>query len=72
MKEEVSSRISYAEFLVILEDCIKTFMSFLEADKETPCEMFRAFTNKKTISVDQNHLFLIKRAHRKVIKLIIS
>ncbi|KAH7658504.1 Ribosomal protein L34Ae protein [Dioscorea alata] len=64
-KEEVSSRVSYAEFLVILEDCIKTFMSFLEADKETPCEMFRAFINKKTISVDQNHLFLIKRAHRK-------
>ncbi|KAJ0962724.1 hypothetical protein J5N97_027846 [Dioscorea zingiberensis] len=66
MKGNGNLRISYAEFIQILEDCIETFMCFLKADKESHCEMFRALIKKKTMAVDQNHLLLMKRTNQKV------
>ncbi|XP_074571297.1 uncharacterized protein LOC141827863 isoform X2 [Curcuma longa] len=61
-KEEM---VSSAELLAILEDSIRTFMIFLEADKETPCQMLKALIKKKTSSVDPNRLHFLKKANKK-------
>ncbi|XP_042431587.1 uncharacterized protein LOC122017933 isoform X1 [Zingiber officinale] len=61
-KEEM---VSPAELLAILEDSIRTFMIFLKADKETPCQMLKALIRKKTSSVDPNRLHFLKKANKK-------
>ncbi|KAJ8455980.1 hypothetical protein OPV22_034896 [Ensete ventricosum] len=61
-KEEM---ISSTEFSGILEDAIRTFMDFLKADKENPCQMLKAFIKRKSSSVDPNLLRLLKRANKK-------
>ncbi|KAH1234183.1 hypothetical protein GmHk_09G026457 [Glycine max] len=63
----IHSKISSASFLVIMEDGIRTFMSFLKADKEKPCLILAAYfrRNRKHL-VDPTLLRLIKKKKMKV------
>ncbi|KAG2664528.1 hypothetical protein I3760_16G086100 [Carya illinoinensis] len=60
------SRISSAEFLTIMEDGIRTFMNFLKADKQKPCQIISAFfrRNRKG-SIDPTLLNLMKKVNQK-------
>ncbi|KAJ8493571.1 hypothetical protein OPV22_015292 [Ensete ventricosum] len=61
-KEDV---ISSTEFLAILADVIRTFLSFLQADKENPCQMLKAFIKRKSSSVNSKLLYVLRRATKK-------
>ncbi|XLR66219.1 hypothetical protein S83_016891 [Arachis hypogaea] len=69
-EDGLDTRISSASFLVIMEDGIKTFMSFLKADKERPCQILASyFRRNKRALVDPTLLRLIKKVnHKKKIK----
>ncbi|TKY44713.1 structural constituent of ribosome [Spatholobus suberectus] len=60
------SKISSASFLMIMEDGIRTFMSFLKAEKEKPCQILAAYfrRNRKPL-VDPTLLRLIKKVNQK-------
>lgn len=61
------SRISSAAFLMIMEDGIRTFMNFLKADKEKPCQKLKAFFRRnRRGSVDPVFLQLMKKVNKKV------
>ncbi|KAK7271253.1 hypothetical protein RJT34_26992 [Clitoria ternatea] len=62
----IHSKISSASFLIIMEDGIRTFMSFLKADKEKPCQALTAFfrRNRRHL-VDPTLLHLIKKVNQK-------
>lgn len=61
------SRISSEDFLLILEDGIRTFMNFLKADKEKPCQVISAFFRRnRRGSVDPTLLHLMKKVNQKV------
>ncbi|XP_010471463.1 PREDICTED: uncharacterized protein LOC104751248 isoform X2 [Camelina sativa] len=67
-KEECfRSRISSASFLMIMEECIRTFMNFLKADKEKPCQkIIKAFFGRsKRGSVDPTLVHLMKKVNTK-------
>lgn len=64
-KEDSDAKISSAEFLLILEDAIRTFMNFLKADKRSHCQILRSFFKKSQTSVDPTLLRLIKKAVKK-------
>ncbi|KAJ4973373.1 hypothetical protein NE237_006547 [Protea cynaroides] len=65
-EEGFGSRISSAKFLRIMEDGIRTFMNFLQSDREKPCQILTAFfRRKKCNSVDPTHLHMVKKANRK-------
>ncbi|XP_058088625.1 uncharacterized protein LOC131235457 isoform X2 [Magnolia sinica] len=59
------AKISLAEFLIVMEDAIRTFMNFLKADKKKPCQILRALLKKKQSSVDPTLLHLIKKANKR-------
>ncbi|BAU02789.1 uncharacterized protein HKW66_Vig0122940 [Vigna angularis] len=62
----VQSKISSASFLTIMEDGIRTFMSFLKADKEKPSQIFAAyFRRNRRPLVDPTLLRLIKKVNQK-------
>ncbi|XP_027925217.1 uncharacterized protein LOC114182529 isoform X2 [Vigna unguiculata] len=62
----VQSKISSASFLMIMEDGIRTFMGFLKADKEKPCQIFAAyFRRNRRPLVDPTLLRLIKKVNQK-------
>ncbi|GAB2225394.1 hypothetical protein Droror1_Dr00006186 [Drosera rotundifolia] len=62
-EEKPSSRIPSASFMVILEDAIRTFMWFLEADHASHCQLLAAiFRRNGRRSVDP---VLIRMARRK-------
>ncbi|KAJ8773102.1 hypothetical protein K2173_028279 [Erythroxylum novogranatense] len=64
--EGLSSRISSAAFLTIMEDGIKTFMTFLKADKEKTYQLLRDFFRKKRRgTVDPALLRLMKKVNKK-------
>ncbi|KAL5544776.1 hypothetical protein UlMin_008560 [Ulmus minor] len=64
--EGLESRISSPAFLIIMEDCIRTFMNFLKADKEKTCQILAAFFKRKRRgSVDPILLHLIKKVNQK-------
>ena len=63
------SRISSPSFLMIMEDGIRTYMNFLKADKERPCEIVASFfKRKKRAAVDPTLLQLMKKVNQKVSK----
>ncbi|WOK97737.1 hypothetical protein Cni_G06445 [Canna indica] len=62
-KEEM---ISSTEFVSILEDSIRTFMSFLKADRKNPCQVLKAMIKKKRSLVDPNLLHFLKRDNKKM------
>ncbi|XP_077243926.1 uncharacterized protein LOC143884308 [Tasmannia lanceolata] len=64
-KEDNNTKISSAEFLIVLEDAIRTFMNFLKADKENYWQIFRTLLKKNQSSVDPTLLHLIKKTNRK-------
>ncbi|XP_050375935.1 uncharacterized protein LOC126793448 isoform X2 [Argentina anserina] len=65
-EEGFGSRISSAAFLMIMEDGIRTFMEFLKADKEKPCQKLSAmFRRKRRGSVDPTLLNLMKKVNQK-------
>ncbi|KAG1334780.1 hypothetical protein COCNU_03G008990 [Cocos nucifera] len=57
--------ISSTEFLIILEHAIRSFMNFLQADKESCCQMLKSLIKNKLSSVDPTLLHLLKKANRK-------
>ncbi|ESW24750.1 hypothetical protein PHAVU_004G156800 [Phaseolus vulgaris] len=60
------SKIPSASFLIIMEDGIRTFMSFLKADKEKPCQIFAAcFRRNRRPLVDPTLLRLTKKVNQK-------
>ncbi|XP_020212210.1 uncharacterized protein LOC109796811 isoform X2 [Cajanus cajan] len=62
----IHSKISSASFLMIMEDGIRTFMSFLKADKEKPCQILAAyFRRNRRHLVDPTLLRLIKKVNQK-------
>ncbi|GAA0141228.1 hypothetical protein LIER_02420 [Lithospermum erythrorhizon] len=61
-----STRISSDAFLAIIEETIRTFMSFLEADKENRCQIIAGFFKKKgRSSADPTLLLLLKKINKK-------
>ncbi|OIW11953.1 hypothetical protein TanjilG_02160 [Lupinus angustifolius] len=61
------SKISSPSFLMIMEDGIRTFMSFLKADKEKPCQILAAyFRRNRRGLVDPTLLRLMKKKKMKV------
>lgn len=67
-EEGFRSRISSASFLMIMEECIRTFMNFLQADKEKPCQkIIKAFFGRsKRGPVDPTLVHLMKKVNTKV------
>jgi hypothetical protein len=52
---------------MIMEDGIRTFMNFLKADKEKPCQKISAFFRRgRRGSVDPTLLQLMKKVNKKV------
>lgn len=52
---------------MIMEDGIRTYMNFLKADKEKPCQIVASFfKRKKRASVDPTLLQLMKKVNQKV------
>ncbi|CAH2067146.1 unnamed protein product [Thlaspi arvense] len=66
-EEGFKSRITSASFLMIMEECIRTFMNFLKADKEKPCQkIIKAFFGRtKRGSVDPTLVHLMKKVNTK-------
>ncbi|KAL0801760.1 hypothetical protein Bca101_056936 [Brassica carinata] len=66
-EEGFKSRITSAAFLMIMEECIRTFMNFLKADKEKPCQkIIKAFFGRnKRGSVDPTLVHLMKKVNTK-------
>ncbi|EXB56917.1 hypothetical protein L484_019962 [Morus notabilis] len=65
-EDGLGSRISSPDFLIIMEDCIHTFMNFLKADKENPCKFISSlFKRKRRGSVDPTLLHLMKKVNQK-------
>lgn len=68
--ECMNLKISSASFLVIMEDGIRTFMSFLKADKEKACQIIAAYFRKNQRGlVDPTLIRLMKKINQKVIKI---
>ncbi|XP_015882966.3 uncharacterized protein LOC107418785 isoform X1 [Ziziphus jujuba] len=62
----LGGRISSAAFVTIMEDCIRTFMNFLKADKENPCQVLKnLFKRKRRGSVDPTLINLMKKVNQK-------
>ncbi|XP_057992646.1 uncharacterized protein LOC110648640 isoform X2 [Hevea brasiliensis] len=60
------SRISSAAFLMIMEEGIRTFMNFLKADKQKPCQILTSFFRRNLRgSVDPAFLQLMKKVNKK-------
>lgn len=65
-EEGVGSRISSPAFLILMEDCIHTFMNFLKADKERTSKLIASFfQRKRSGSVDPTLLHLMKKVNQK-------
>ncbi|XP_068638652.1 uncharacterized protein [Aristolochia californica] len=64
-KEGIETKVPSAEFLLILEDAIRTFMNFVRADKESYYRKIGSFFKKKQGSVDPTLLHLIKNANKR-------
>jgi hypothetical protein len=69
--DEKDDLISAVQFLLILEESIRTFMAFLRADKRSRYEMFREMVKKRRASaaVDQTLVVTLKKANKKVSRL---
>ncbi|KAI9088136.1 hypothetical protein K1719_030113 [Acacia pycnantha] len=65
-EDSYQSRIPSTSFLMIMEDGIRTFMNFLKADKEKPCQMLVAYfkRNRRNL-VDPTLLKLMKKVNQK-------
>ena len=64
--DEKDDLISAVQFLLILEESIRTFMTFLRADKRSHYEMFREMVKRRVSAVDQTLVVTLKKANKKV------
>eukprot|EP00257_Ricinus_communis_P022839 XP_015582687.1 uncharacterized protein LOC8271822 [Ricinus communis] len=65
-EEGFGSKISSAAFLMIMEEGIQTFMNFLKADKQKPCQILSSFFRRNMRgSVDPALLQLMKKVNKK-------
>ncbi|KEH27032.1 DUF1666 family protein [Medicago truncatula] len=61
-----NTKISSASFLVIMEDGIRTFMNFLKADKEKPCQILASYFRRNQRGlVDPTLIRLLKKVNQK-------
>ncbi|KAF3328927.1 hypothetical protein FCM35_KLT06005 [Carex littledalei] len=65
MVDEKEAQISAIEFLLILQDVIRTFMNFINIDRQTRCEKFRYMIKKKSTAVDQTMVNFLKKINHK-------
>jgi hypothetical protein len=65
-EDEKDDLISAVQFLLILEESIRTFMTFLRADKRSHYEMFREMVKRRSSAVDQTLVIALKRANKRV------
>ncbi|WVZ72090.1 hypothetical protein U9M48_020603 [Paspalum notatum var. saurae] len=63
--DEKDDLISAVQFLIILEEAIRTFMAFLRADKRSHYEMFREMVKRRSSAVDQTLVFTLKKANKR-------
>ncbi|CAN4086710.1 unnamed protein product [Withania somnifera] len=66
-EENLWSRISSDSFLGIMEEAMRTFMKFLKADRENPCQVLMTafFRRNKRASTDPTLLLLLKKVNKK-------
>ncbi|XP_072965072.1 uncharacterized protein [Typha angustifolia] len=57
--------ISSTEFLVILQQAIRTFMNFLKADKQSHYQKLKSLMRKRSSSVDKTLLSFLKKANKR-------
>jgi len=65
-EDEKDDLISAVQFLLILEESIRTFMAFLRADKRSHYEMFREMVKRRSSAVDQTLVITLKKANKRV------
>ncbi|KAL6627511.1 hypothetical protein ACP70R_031237 [Stipagrostis hirtigluma subsp. patula] len=63
--DEKDDLISAVQFLMILEESIRTFMTFLRADKRSHYEMFKEMVKRRSSAVDQSLVITLKKANKK-------
>ncbi|OEL23268.1 hypothetical protein BAE44_0015711 [Dichanthelium oligosanthes] len=63
--DEKDDLISALQFLLILEESIRTFMTFLRADKRSHYEMFREMVKRRSSAVDQTLVITLKKANKR-------
>ncbi|CAD6239395.1 unnamed protein product [Miscanthus lutarioriparius] len=64
--DEKDDLISAVQFLLILEESIRTFMTFLRADKRSHYEMFREMVKRRASAMDQTLVVItLKKANKK-------
>ncbi|XP_062192163.1 uncharacterized protein LOC133895693 isoform X2 [Phragmites australis] len=63
--DEKDDLISAVQFLLILEESIRTFMKFIRADKRSHYEMFREMVKRRSSAVDQTLVITLKKANKK-------
>ncbi|KAG2595905.1 uncharacterized protein LOC120706115 [Panicum virgatum] len=64
-EDEKDDLISAVQFLLILEESIRTFMAFLRADKRSHYEMFREMVKRRSSGVDQTLVITLKKANKR-------
>uniref|UniRef100_A0A0A9DS89 Uncharacterized protein n=1 Tax=Arundo donax TaxID=35708 RepID=A0A0A9DS89_ARUDO len=64
-EDEKDDLISAVQFLLILEESIRTFMNFLRADKRSHYEMFREMVKRRSSAVQQTLVITLKKANKK-------
>lgn len=65
-EDEKDDLISAVQFLHILEESIRTFMTFLRADKRSHYQMFREMVRRRTSAGDQSIVITLKRTNKTV------
>ena len=65
-EDENDDLISAVQFLLILEESIRTFMTFLRADKRSHYEMFREMVKRRSSGVVQTLVITLKKANKRV------
>ncbi|KAE8785738.1 hypothetical protein D1007_40541 [Hordeum vulgare] len=63
-EDEKDDLISAVQFLHILEESIRTFMTFLRADKRSHYQMFREMVRRRTSAADQSIAITLKRTNK--------
>ncbi|CAO2209124.1 unnamed protein product [Urochloa humidicola] len=64
-EDEKDDLISAVQFLLILEESIRTFMAFLRADKRSHYEMFREMVKRRSSAADQTIVITLKKANKR-------
>ncbi|CAO2185478.1 unnamed protein product [Urochloa humidicola] len=64
-EDEKDDLISAVQFLLILEESIRTFMAFLRADKRSHYEMFREMVKRRSSAGDQSIVITLKKANKR-------